>query len=306
MWQYDVLAARVGRPFEKRRGMTETPSLRQILLLKTVRSQLCSASTGFSNEDRLFTGMGQDLNGRHEMSQSSRPLDAYAAPLDLFAADAALSERLAFLRRVYVHVFASLLALAGLEYLYMTTSIGTMIFGLFGQMWWAAMLGFMVVCWVAQRLAYSGATPAVQYVGLATYVVVESIFVAPAVLFAMRFNPNLIGQAAFLTILITGALTLYVVLSRQDFSFLRNGLFLAGIALFALGLGSAIFGYSLGLLFSAGVVTLMCGYILYETSLIMHHLPTTAHVAGALMIFGSMSELFKHLIWLLSALNNDD
>ena len=98
---------------------------------------------------------------------------------------------------------------------------------------------------------------------------------------------------------------MFVVLSRKDFSFLRNALFLGGIGLFAVAIGSMFFGYSLGLLFSAGVVMLMCGYILYETSLIMNHLPTTAHVAGALMIFGSMAELFKHLIFLLSYFQED-
>ncbi len=239
------------------------------------------------------------------MNQETRQYDPYSVSMNYFAADAALSERLQFLRRVYIHVFGGILLLTGLEYLYMTTEIGPMIFGLFGTMWWAALLGFIAVSWIAQRLAFSGASPALQYAGLGLYILVESVFVAPAILFALRFNPDLIGQAAFLTLAITGALTLFVVMSKTDFSFLRNALFLAGMALFAVAIGSAFFGYSLGLLFSAGAVTLMCGYILYETSLIMHHLPVTAHVAGALMIFGSIAELFKHLIYLLSYLNDD-
>lgn len=239
------------------------------------------------------------------MNQAFQDRNLYASPVDMFAADAELTERLAFLRRVYGHVFGAILLMIGLEFLYVSTPIGAMIFGLFGNMWWAALIGFMVVNWIAYRLAFSGVSVAAQYAGLGLYVLVESVFVLPAIMFAMITNPNLIGQAAFLTILITGALTLFVVLSRQDFSFLRNALFLAGIALFAVAIGSMFFGYSLGLLFSAGVVTLMCGYILYETSLIMHHLPTTAHVAGALMIFGSMAELFKHLIYLLSYFNED-
>lgn len=229
----------------------------------------------------------------------------YAVSTDMFAIDAALSERLAFLRRVYGHVFGAILVMIGLEYLYLSTPIGPMIWNLFGNMWWAALIGFMVVNWMAYRLAFSGASAAAQYTGLGLYVVVESIFVLPAIAFAMATNPNLIGQAAFLTILITGALTMFVVFSRKDFSFLRNALFLGGIGLFAVAIGAMFFGYSLGLLFSAGVVTLMCGYILYETSLIMNHLPVTAHVAGALMIFGSMAELFKHLIFLLSYFQED-
>lgn len=239
------------------------------------------------------------------MSYSMDERDPYAASMQMFAADAELSQRLAFLRRVYGHVFGAILLLIGLEYLYFTTPIGEMIFQLFGNMWWIGLIGFMAICWFAQRLAFSGASPAVQYLGLGLYVLAESVFIAPAIGYALDINPNLIGQAAFLTVLITGALTLFVVLSRQDFSFLRNALFLGGLGLFALGICSMLFGFHIGIAFSVGVIVLMCGYILYETSLIMQHLPTTAHVAGALMIFGSMSELFRHLIYLLSAFQDD-
>jgi FtsH-binding integral membrane protein len=240
------------------------------------------------------------------MSSAYEQHDPYAASLNTFAADAELSERLAFLRRVYAHVFAGILALVGLEYLYMTTPIGGMIFGFFSQYWFLALIGFVGVCFVAQSLAFSGASPAVQYLGLGMYVLVESFFVAPAIYYAMMVNPDLIGQAAFLTVAITGALTLFVVVSKKDFSFLRNALFLGTMGILGLVICSMFFGgFNLGIGISVAIVVLMCGYILYETSLIMHHLPTTAHVAGALMIFGSIAQLFKHLIYLLGYLNND-
>lgn len=239
------------------------------------------------------------------MSYALDERDPYAASMSGFAADAELSERLAFLRRVYGHVFGAILLLVGLEFVYFTTPIGGMIFQVFGSLWWIALLGFMGVCWFAQRLAFSGASPGMQYLGLGLYVLAESVFIAPAIGFALISNPDLIGQAAFLTVLITGALTLFVVLSKQDFSFLRGALFIGTFGLLALAVCSWIFGFHIGIAFSVGVVLLMCGYILYETSLIMKHLPTTAHVAGALMIFGSMAELFRHLIYILSYLNDD-
>ncbi|MEZ6061651.1 MAG: Bax inhibitor-1 family protein [Planctomycetaceae bacterium] len=239
-------------------------------------------------------------------SPAGHQYDPYSAPMDMFVVDAQLQERLAFLRRVYTHVFGAILLLIGLEFLYFQTPIATTILQTFGRMWFIALIGVIAACWFAQKLACSGASAAAQYGGLGLYVFAESIFLVPAIGFALFRDPNILGKAAFLTFAITGGLTLVVIVSRKDFSFLRNALYLGGIALFAIGIASFFFGgFSLGILFSALVVVLMCGYILYETSLIMNHLPTTAHVAGALMIFGSMAELFRHLIYIMSFLNDD-
>lgn len=239
------------------------------------------------------------------MNQPYQQYDPYAPPQDLFVIDAQLSERLSFLRRVYAHVFGAILLMVCIEYALFSTGLNVALLQAFGQSWWISLLIFLGVCWFSERLAYSGATPIAQYTGLGLFVGVQSLITAPILTIATLTNPDLIGQAAFATVLITGALTLFVVLSKSDFSFMRNALFLAGIALFAVSLGSAFFGFSLGLGFSIGVVVLMCGYILYETSLIMHHLPTNAHVAGALMIFGSIAVLFRQILFILMKLNDD-
>lgn len=240
------------------------------------------------------------------MYQDSNP---YAVGQDMFAVDAALSERLGFLRKVYLHVFGAIVLLIGLEFLYFNTSAADSIMSLFGRRtWWIALIGFMAVTWIAQSLAFSGARPALQYLGLGLFTFAESIFTVPAIWIAHRINPDLIGQAAFLTLLITGGLTLFVVLSKADFSFLRNVLFVGGLAILGIGILSAFGmfgGFQTGTLISGAIVALMCGYILYETSLIMHHLPTTAHVAGALMIFGSIAQLFRHILYLFLRLRGD-
>ena len=239
------------------------------------------------------------------MSSPYQNYDPYAAPRDMFVVDAQLSERLGFLRRVYGHVFGAIVLMIGIETLLFTTGLNIKLLMLMGQSWWISLLVFMVVSWLAERLAYSGASAVAQYTGLGLFVGVQSLITAPVLTIATMTNPNLIGQAAFVTLLITGSLTLFVVLSKSDFSFMRNALFLAGLGLFAISIASALFGFSLGLGFSVGVVVLMCGYILYETSLIMHHLPTSAHVAGALMIFGSIAVLFRQILYILMKLNDD-
>jgi FtsH-binding integral membrane protein len=202
-------------------------------------------------------------------------------------------------------VFGAILLLVALEYLYFTTGLSVKILQALGSSWWISLMIFIGVTWLAERLAFSGASAVAQYTGLGLFVGVQSVVTAPILTIATLTNPNLIGQAALITLFITGSLTLFVVLSKTDFSFMRNALFLAGLGLFAISIASAIFGFTLGLGFSVGIVVLMCGFILYETSLIMHHLPTTAHVAGALMIFGSMAVLFRQILLILMSLNDD-
>jgi FtsH-binding integral membrane protein len=239
------------------------------------------------------------------MSQPYQSYDPYAAPRDMFVVDAQLSERLGFLRRVYAHVFGAILLMVGIETVLFQTGLNLTLLQVMGNSWWISLLVFMVVSWMAEKLAYSGATAAAQYTGLGLFVGVQSLITAPILTIATLTNPNLIGQAAFVTLLITGCLTLFVVFSKTDFSFMRNALFLAGLGLFAISIASAIFGFSLGLGFSVGMVVLMCGYILYETSLIMNHLPVGSHVAGALMIFGSIAVLFRQVLYILMRLNED-
>lgn len=239
------------------------------------------------------------------MNSPYQNYDPYSAPQDMFAIDAALSERLAFLRKVYIHVFGAILLMVGIIFCLFQTGANMALLQMMAGSWWISLFVFMGVSWIAQKLAFSGASTATQYVGLGLYSGVQALITTPILTFAMRFNPDLIGQAAFATVLLTGGLTLFVLVSKKDFSFLGGALWVAGLSLFALSLGACFFGFSLGLGLSVGIIALMCGYILYETSMIMNHLPTSAHVAGALMIFGSIATLFREILYLLLRFNEE-
>jgi FtsH-binding integral membrane protein len=239
------------------------------------------------------------------MSQPYKNFDPYAAPADMFAIDAQLGERLAFLRKVYAHVFGAILLMVGMEALLFMSGLNLVLLQYMGQSWLISLIVFMAVSWFAERLAFSGASAVAQYSGLALYVGVQSLITAPVLTIATLTNPALIGQAGFITLAITGGLTLFVVFSKADFSFMRNALFLASIALMVLAVASAIFGFSPGLGFAVAMVMLMCGYILYQTSAVLHHLPTTAHVAGALMLFSSIVTLFREILYIMMKLNDD-
>ena len=57
------------------------------------------------------------------MSSPYQSYDSYDAPRDMFVADAQLSERLGFLRRVYGHVFGAIVLMIGIETLLFTTGM---------------------------------------------------------------------------------------------------------------------------------------------------------------------------------------
>ena len=222
-----------------------------------------------------------------------------------FAADAQLSERVAFIRRTYMHVFASILAFVGLEALFFTTDLHLAITQLVGGNWILALIGFMVVSFVADKWAHSGGTPGKQYLGLVLYVVFESVIFVPLLFMAQLQSPNIIPTAAVLTLMVFGGLTFFVLITKQDFSFLRNVLAVGFIAALGIMVCSWLFGFGLGILFVAGMIVLLCGYILYETSNVLHHYHTDQHVGASLALFSSVATLFWYMIRLLSIFNDD-
>ena len=81
--------------------------------------------------------------------------------------------------------------------------------------------------------------------------------------------------------------------------------FFAGIAALGLIVCSIIFGFSLGLVFSVVMVSLACGYILYDTSNVLHHYRIGQHVAAALALFASVALLFWYVLRIVIGMNRD-
>jgi FtsH-binding integral membrane protein len=227
---------------------------------------------------------------------------------DGFASDASLEHRIGFIRRVYGHLLgAMLLFVAAAALCVNTPAIYEPLFRLLTMRWGALILmgGFMVASYVAQSMAYSRTSRAVQYAGLGLYAVVEAIIFTPLLLYAQlrAGSPDIIFQAGTVTLIIFGGLSAIVMLTRADFSFLRNFLWLASLATFAVIIVSMFTssGFTGSLLFMSAMVVLMSGWILYDTSNILHHYNTDQHVAAALKLFSSVATLFWWVLRLMSS-----
>ena len=226
-------------------------------------------------------------------------------PRDGFVIDAAADARAAFIRRTYLHLFGAIAAFIALEAALLTSPVADNLVALIGGNWWMALLAFMAVSWVAERWAHSDTSQGMQYLGLAVYTAAEAIIFVPLLWIAQLYDANLIPTAGILTFLIFGGLTVFVMSTGKDFSFMRNFLYLAGLAAMALIVASAFGLFSLGLIFTVAMILLMCGYILYHTSNVLHHYHTDQHVAASLALFASVATLFWYVLQLLMRMSDD-
>ena len=224
-----------------------------------------------------------------------------------FAALAAADERSSFITKTYLHLAGAIALFAGLEAVILNSGIAESMMGFLAisRFGWLIMLGaFMLVSTVASNWAVSAVSPATQYAGLGLYVLAESIIFAPLLFIANSIDPSVIPSAAMTTLVLFGGLTAAVFITRKDFSFLRTILVFGGFAAMGFILVAIVFHFQLGAIFLYAMIALACGYILYDTSNVLHHYRIGQHVAASLALFASVALLFWYLVQLFLSRRN--
>ena len=221
--------------------------------------------------------------------------ESYPRPIAVAELD--VNSRGRFISRTYSHLFCAITAFTLIEiFLFKTGMAETIARALLGTSWLLVMGGFVVVSWLASRVAHSAESKVAQYAALAGFVVAEAIIFVPLLYVADKFAPGAISSAAMVTFIAFVGLSLVAFYTRKDFSFLRGILCWGGIiALVAIVCG-AIFGFNLGLGFSVIMVALAGGAILYDTSNILHHYPEDRYVGAALELFASVSLMLGYVL----------
>jgi len=234
--------------------------------------------------------------------QENNPYSSLEAPVAAFAA---ASERATFLKKVYGILFLGILGFAAT--LWAAANV-PLVNG------WAMDMGWLIYGnrwgWLIYMGIFIGGSAAVHSVAetrplgtfaFAGWVVLMALLIAPLVLMihGTEGGTGLINQASALTALVFGSLTGYVLYTGKDFSWLRGILFMAFIGIAVTSLLGFLMGFSLGLWISAAIVLMSAGYILYDTSLILHRLPTNMAMTGAILLFTDVVLLFKYILYLL-------
>lgn len=232
------------------------------------------------------------------------------APPALPAAQATASERGAFILRTYNHLAGAIIAFIGMEIVLFRTGIADAISPImfssgFG---WLAILGaFMILGTIFSKIAASAVSAKAQYGALGAYVFLEALILMPLLWMAqLRVGGGgLIMTAGLITIASFIALSGIVFATRKDFSFLRTGLIWAGIVAIIAIVASVVIGFQLGIIFSALMILLAGGFILYETSNIIHHYPTDRHVSACLALFAAIAMMFWYVLRIVMSLSSD-
>ncbi len=209
-------------------------------------------------------------------------------------------ERLTFYKKTYTHVAGGVLAFILFEYLLLQseTIVDFMLSMTEGYRWLIVLGAFMLVTNYAESTALK-ANKTMQYVAFGIYAFAQALIFVPMIYIAafyMDSGPEILNQAAVVTLGLFTGLSAVVFLTKKDFSFLKTGLTIGFFIAIGLIIAGTIFGFNLGLWFSAAMCLLAGGSILYQTSNLMSKYSVDDYVPASLGLFASLMLLFWYIL----------
>ena len=216
-------------------------------------------------------------------------------------AQASPNDRAQFIKNTYTHLAGAVVAFIAVEFILFQVGIaGALTNFIAGNRfgWLMIIGGFSLLGWLSRSFVSEANNVNKQYVGLGVYVVGEALIFAPILYIAAIYtnDPSLIPMAAILTLMMFAGITTVAFTSGKDFSFLGNFLKIGGFIALGLIVCSVLFGFTLGLIFSAFMIVFASVAILYTTSNIIHRYGTHQYVAASLELFASVALLFYYVL----------
>ncbi|XP_078424093.1 protein lifeguard 4 isoform X1 [Cetorhinus maximus] len=136
---------------------------------------------------------------------------------------------------------------------------------------------------------------------LFAFTLLEASAVAAAVTF---YDYSVVLQAFILTTAVFVALTVYTFQSKRDFSKYGAGLFACLWILILAGLLRLFFlSDTVELVFACAGALLFCGFIIYDTHILMHKLSPEEYVLASINLYLDIINLFLHILQILQSLN---
>ncbi|NXP80047.1 LFG4 protein, partial [Ramphastos sulfuratus] len=118
------------------------------------------------------------------------------------------------------------------------------------------------------------------------------------------YDASVVLQAFLLTTAVFLGLTAYTLQSKRDFSRFGAGLFTClWILILSCFLRLFFYNNTVELVFAAAGALLFCGFIIYDTHLLMQKLSPEEYIVAAINLYLDIMNLFIHLLNLVQALN---
>jgi FtsH-binding integral membrane protein len=210
--------------------------------------------------------------------------------------------RAIFYRKTYAHVAIATLLFVILESIFLRIEplVEFMLSLTQGFQWLLVLGAFMFATSYAEKMAHTSHDKTKQYLALVLFVVAEAIIFIPLLYIAFAYgemnDTNVLNQAAITTLSLFTALSAVVLITKKDFSFLKNILVIGFFISIGVIVAGMIFGFDLGLFFSGFMVLLAAATILYQTSNLVHHYSTDQYVGASLGLFASLMLLFWYIL----------
>ncbi|MBF0286308.1 MAG: Bax inhibitor-1/YccA family protein [SAR324 cluster bacterium] len=206
------------------------------------------------------------------------------------AASVSVGERLAFLKKVYGLLAASMLS----------ATVGA-VMGMGPLLPVVGSLGFLSILFFFGSfmfLMFVQRKPGLNMVALFSFTTIAGLMIGPMLnMYVAAGSGFIVLEALGLTTVTFVGLTAYVIFSKKDFSFM-SGFLMTGLIILIVGGLINLFLQSsmMHFVFSGAGVLLFSGFILYDTSNILRNYSTDDYVSATVALFLDVFNLFLHLL----------
>jgi FtsH-binding integral membrane protein len=210
-------------------------------------------------------------------------------------------DKVAFYKKTYSHVAGGVLVFILFEYLLLQSDaiVDFMLSMTEGWRWLIMLGGFMFITNYAEKMTLKTPDKNMQYLAFGIYILAEALIFVPLIYIAafyMESGPEILNQAAIVTLALFTGLSAVVFVTKKDFSFLRTGLTVGFFIAMGLIIAGSLFGFNLGLWFSVGMCLLAAGAIIYQTSNLVNKYSNDEYIPAALGLFASLMLLFWYVL----------
>ena len=212
------------------------------------------------------------------------------------AASVTTSDRLVFIKKVYSLLAMSMGTAAVGAYL----GSGPLLLLVAPNM----MLFFILQIGLIFFASFAARKPGLNMIALFSFTTVSGLTLGPLL---YQVGPSIAAEAFGLTAVTFAGLSMYVVYSKKDFSFMSGFLMTGLIVLVVGGLLNMFFIQSgmMHFVMSGASVLLFSGFILYATSNILRYYGTDEHVSATLALYLDVLNLFIALLSILNIMGRD-
>ena len=212
------------------------------------------------------------------------------------AASVTTTDRLVFIKKVYSLLAMSMGTAAVGAYL----GSGPLLLLVAPNM----MLFFILQIALIFFASFAARKPGLNMVALFSFTTVSGLTLGPLL---YQVGPSIAAEAFALTAITFAGLSMYVVYSKKDFSFMSGFLMTGLIVLVVGGLLNMFFIQSgmMHFVMSGASVLLFSGFILYDTSNILRYYGTDEHVSATLALYLDVLNLFIALLSILGIMSRE-